>query len=172
GPAQIGVGRKAGIVKLLRGADAMLGEHHHQQFGVHERARVKEFHPRKFNHSPREGNELGAGPQAWQRADFFRRRWRRQASLAVRIATIKNPSKRKSQRYEVAGVTPRMAWFGRIGDASAIAGFRRAAGTRFVAGRTVRLVAAAAAADRVESASSVGVVTWKVRAGAARRGSG
>src|SRR5437899_9254714 len=45
GPAQIAIGRQAGIGKLLRGADAMLGEHYHQQFGVHERARVKEFHP-------------------------------------------------------------------------------------------------------------------------------
>src|SRR6266567_6831958 len=62
GPAQIAIGRQAGIGKLLRGADAVLGEHYHQQFGVHERACVKEFHPRKFNHSPREGNEVGAGP--------------------------------------------------------------------------------------------------------------
>src|SRR5713226_8857211 len=64
-----------------------------------------------------------------------------------------------------------MTRLGRTGDASAIAGFRRATGTRFVAGRTMRLVAATGTTARVESARSMGVVTWKVRAVAARRGS-
>ena len=44
GAAQIAVIRRGGFHKILHGGDAVLFEHHHEHFGIDDRAGVKQFH--------------------------------------------------------------------------------------------------------------------------------